>query len=174
MKSKFKYKILAFLVLAVGWNVQCHAQLSKTDSLYQVIENYDSLLYDAAFNLRSGKELKKYLSDNLEFYHDKGGLIAQSADDLILGFGRNWKKMKEGNKKFQRREGIKENIEIYPLDGFGAMVMGEHKFYEYENEGKEVYDSKSKYITIWKQQENGHWVASRIISYNHQLIMGDH
>lgn len=143
------------------------AQLNPTDSLYQVVAMHDSLLYDAAFNIRDGEELKKYLSDDLEFYHDKGGLIATSNNDLIIGFNRNWEKMRAGQKKFQRRELIKGSIEIFSLAGFGAMVIGKHNFYEYYDNEEEVFDSTAQYITIWHNAD-GQWKAKRIVSYDHR------
>lgn len=157
-----------FLIISCCWNIQCFAQLTETDTLYQILIEYDNSLFDAAFNLREKEELKKYLSHDLEFFHDKSGLIANSAVELVDAFERNWKKMRSGNKRYQRRESIAESIEVYPLENFGAMVMGEHKFYEYEFNGKEIFDSKAKYITLWKN-ENSKWTAHRIISYDHQL-----
>jgi hypothetical protein len=53
---------------------------------------------------------------------------------------------------------------VYPVNNFGAMEIGAHKFCHLEN-GKQDCGT-FKFAMIWKKTEDG-WKISRVISYGH-------
>src|SRR5262249_35485094 len=71
-----------------------------------------------------------------------------------------------------RRELIKGSMQVYPINNYGAVQLGDHRFYVTENarladgQGKEVLSGVAKFIHVWKY-ENGEWRISRVFSYDH-------
>ncbi len=106
------------------------------------------------------------LTDDLEFYHDKGGLtvgaeaLVESIESGICG-NKNWR---------LRREAVAGSPKIYPLreDGilYGAIASGEHAFYVVE-ENKEKLDGFANFTHVWLYK-NDVWKISRILSYDHR------
>src|SRR6185436_18113238 len=64
-----------------------------------------------------------------------------------------------------RRELIKGSMQVHPLNNYGAVQMGDHRFYSIEN-GKETEGGEAKFIHVWKF-ENGQWRISRVFSFDH-------
>ena len=66
--------ILLFLLLCLSTCTHLQAQDRNTgDTLYRQIARMDSVLF-TAFNNRDLKSFEKLFAEDLEFYHDKGGL----------------------------------------------------------------------------------------------------
>lgn len=144
-----------------------NSQESSKDSK----ENLETkiLTLDATFwkvyNSCAVEDFKKFLTDDLEFYHDKGGLTKTSEKLISL--------VKTGlcsdpNIKL-RREAIKETIKVYPLNKYGAIITGEHLFYLTENGKEERVVESAKFTHIW-QNKDGKWRMSRVLSYDHQQV----
>ena len=51
------------------------AQVEKTSELYINLKVNDSIIFDASFNTCNLKQLTTLINDDLEFYHDKAGLM---------------------------------------------------------------------------------------------------
>ncbi|OAB77988.1 serine hydrolase domain-containing protein [Cochleicola gelatinilyticus] len=148
------------------------ALYQKEESKAQLIETIfkqDSLLFNAAFNTQDDAYLQKALSPDFEFYHDKGGLTNITSESFINGFKRNWKKQNAGEKNFQRRELIKESLEIFPLINYGVMQIADHKFYETRKDGTEFLMDMAKIVQLWNNTDDG-WKLTRVISYDHQHV----
>lgn len=126
--------------------------------LYNTILHMDSVCFDA-FNAYDMEKLKKVFADNVEFYHDLGGLTYY---DQTM---QNFEKMFAQNKNTGiRRELVKGSLEVYPIKDFGAIEVGIHKFTHTEN-GKEVV-GLLKFLHVW-QYKNNEWKITRVISYDH-------
>ena len=93
-------------------------------------------------------------SDSIEFYHDQGGLTT-SKQQILDATRRNiCGKV--------TRELVKGSIEVYPINGYGAVEMGMHKFHN--NTRKEDTPSlPGKFVIIW-QHKNNSWKITRVIS----------
>lgn len=140
------------LILSV---IRLSAQ-EKQDSLYKEIVRMDSVLFDA-FNKRNMERFSTLFTEDLEFYHDKGGLTGyQHTIDFLKDIS------KPGNDL--KRELVKGSTEIYPIPGYGAMQIGIHRFC-HTQDGKQDCGN-FKFIHIW-QKKNNEWKISRIISYDH-------
>ena len=126
------------------------------DSLYDIIQHQDSLLF-AAYNEHDLNKIKTFFTGDLEFYHDKGGLTnyAQNIDGFKSNFEKN---------NGLHRELVPESLEVYPVKEFGAMEIGEHKFCHDEN-GKQDCGT-FKFAMVWKKTPEG-WKISRVMSYGH-------
>jgi Domain of unknown function (DUF4440) len=161
MKSKiFLLKLLFLQVIFIAAGNVTNAQFKKDSltnaDLYKEIARMDSVLFDA-FNTHNLDKLKTLFTEDLEFYHDLGGLT---------GYQKNMESFKNTFEKNNglRRELVKGSLEVYPIPGYGAMEIGTHSFCHIEN-GKPDCGT-FKFVHIW-QKKNGEWKISRVVSYGH-------
>jgi hypothetical protein len=122
------------------------------DDLTATINALDTALFDAFNNCDSAK-FGSFLADDLEFYSDQGGLAIgkQAMIDQLKNFAC-------GN---LRRELAAGTLEVHPLQGFGAVEIGVHRFYRPTRPGETLQDAR--FIQIW-QLKDGAWKITRIIS----------
>jgi len=160
MKSK-RFLLKFFLAVILISAVNLANSQSKQDSianldLYTEIAHMDSVVFNA-FNTRNVDKFKTLFTEDLEFYHDKGGLTNydQTVDFL--------KTTAETNNQL-KRELVKGSLEVYPIPGYGAMQIGAHTFCHIENSKQEC--GTFKFVHIW-QKKNGEWKISRVVSYGH-------
>ncbi|HLG40709.1 MAG TPA: nuclear transport factor 2 family protein [Chitinophagaceae bacterium] len=145
-----------FLSVAFMVTAQHAVAQPRKDSLFKEIARMDSIVFNA-FNIRDIETFKSLFTEDLEFFHDKGGLT---------GYGHTINFMKEVAKPGNdlRRDLVKGSLEIYPIPGYGAMEIGAHAFCHMEN-GKQDCGT-FKFVHIW-QNKDGKWKISRVISYGH-------
>ena len=106
------------------------------DELYNTIANMDSIMF-AAFNAHDLDKLKTTFSEDLEFYHDKGGLSNYNQTM------QNFKTLFENNKTTGlRRDLVKGSLEVYPIKDYGAVETCLHRFCHVENGKDQVEVSR--------------------------------
>lgn len=116
---------------------------SANDSLSKEIARMDSVLFNA-FNTRDVEKFKTFFREDLEFYHDKGGLTNY---EHTIKFMNDVAKNNNG----LRRELVKGSLEVYPIPGYGAMQIGSHRFCHLEN-GKQDCGT-FKFVHIWQKEK---------------------
>ena len=126
--------------------------------LYDTILHLDSAFF-GAFNRNDIEGVKRYLSEDLEFYHDQGGVT--NYEQNIKAFEKTFQ-----SERKVRRELIKKSLEVSPIKDYGAVELGEHLFYATEKGKDEKLSSRAKFVHLW-QKKNGTWKITRIISYAH-------
>ena len=154
--------VLSFLVPSSVWtqtkeaNTQFKRKSPAAQKLYDEIAHMDRVLFDA-FNARDLDKIKTLFTEDLEFYHDKGGLDSykQSIDKIKNLFEQN---------NGLKRELVKGSLEVYPIKDYGAIEIGAHVFSHVEN-GKEVRGT-FQFVNIWRKKDGG-WKVARVISYDH-------
>jgi len=129
---------------------------SPHSSLYDTIRHMDSVMFDA-FNTHDLPVLQSVFAETLEFYHDKGGLSGYTSS------------MESFKKIFQttpdlRRELVTGTLEVYPVPGYGAIEMGQHRFTHLEN-GQAV-TAVFKFTQVWQFKDNK-WKVTRVVSVGH-------
>jgi hypothetical protein len=158
-----------FLIVAVLFITACSGSnenkintpkpyTAVSQELYAEIAHMDSVMFDA-FNAHDVEKLKTTFSDDLEFYHDKGGLTdyKQTME--------NFNKLFENNKATGlRRDLVKGSLEVYPVKDYGAVETCLHQFCHVEN-GKDDCGT-FKNVMVW-QKKDGQWKVTRVISYDH-------
>lgn len=154
MNSNFRY--IVFLLLLTGAFSMVNAQSAK-DSLYNEIAHMDSVLFNA-FNTRDVEKFKSLFSEDLEFYHDKGGLTNY---EYTINF---MKDVAKNNNNGLRRDLVKGSLEVYPIPGYGAIEIGAHTFCHLENDKQNC--GTFKFVHIW-QKKNDEWKITRVVSYGH-------
>jgi hypothetical protein len=131
----------------------------KSPELYDSIVTADSLLF-AAYNNCEMEKFADCFSENIEFYHDQGGLMT-SKDSIMDATKRNiCGKV--------TRVLVKGSIEVYPIAGFGAVEIGKHYFIN-NQEPKPEHPKIGKFVHTWKNENptgpaGGKWRLTRVIS----------
>jgi hypothetical protein len=143
--------LIACLSLVHITSAQTQPHTSKTIPLYDTIVYMDSLWEDSYNHCRIDKQ-EELISEDLEFYHDQGGLMT-SKKALIEALKKNIC----GKVTRELQAG---SIEVYPIPGYGAVEMGLHRFHAKNDTGSGPF---AKFVHLW-HNENGHWRITRVIS----------
>jgi len=131
---------------------------AQSDPLFKTVQDLDSKLFDA-YNHCDLVTLGAMVADDLEFYHDKTGLSV-GKDPFIAAIKQNICGKVE-------RSIVPGSLEVYPLNGYGAVEIGVHRFSHpgHPEDGA----GEAKFITLW-QNKNGSWKVTRAISYDHEPV----
>jgi len=162
MRQKLFFILLTiiFLLFRICVNAQTSPQSNR--DLYAEVAAMDSIVFANVYTCNTAKN-ETFFTDDIEFYHDKGG-VTKSRKTLVEQLRNNF--CGEGKTKL-RRELIKGSMQVYPINNYGAVELGDHRFYVTEN-GKETLTGAAKFIHVWKY-ENGEWRISRVFSYDHHV-----
>lgn len=131
---------------------QIPAYKPQSKELYDTIVRMDSTWEDAYNNCKLDVH-ELLISDNLEFYHDRGGVM--TSKKLLI------EALKNNICGKVTREVLKGNIEVYPINNYGAVEMGYHRFHN-KNE-KSATSHFARFVHIW-HNENGQWKLTRVIT----------
>ncbi|MDM9630647.1 nuclear transport factor 2 family protein [Robiginitalea aurantiaca] len=148
--------ILRFIYIAFGILLLAPSgvkgQVSEDSDLYKTIMELDASYFEA-YNSCDLATQASLLSDDLEFYHDQGGL-STSKSDIINSIEKNiCGKV--------TRELIAESVEVHEIKGFGAVEIGYHKFYN--NQEPDALSKPSRFVSVWKNTD-GIWKMHRVVS----------
>ncbi|HEY8592692.1 MAG TPA: nuclear transport factor 2 family protein [Sphingomicrobium sp.] len=111
---------------------------------------------------------REWLTDDVEFYHDKSGFNVHKADDFVAIFNKNCHDREDPPAWRTRRELVRSSLHVDPVPGWGAMEVGEHLVYERHGvDGKEMLAGRAKFAMVWVLGPDGKWRLSRVLSYAH-------
>ncbi len=161
--KNLKISILILFMLSL-FSIQSFAQANEQEITKTIITR-DSLFWNA-YNTCDIESLPQFITDDVEFYHDKGG-ITFGQKNLVNSIANNIC----GNKNYKvRREAVANTIKVYLLkkgnDVYGAIINGDHYFYENIPGKTEKRVGLAKFTDLWILQNNT-WQMSRILSYSH-------
>ncbi len=134
------------------------AKAPVSPELYRTIARLDSAMF-VAFNQHDAEKLQTYFADDLEFYHDKGGLsdFKQTIDAF--------RRMFEQNKTTGlNRQLVPGTLEVFPIKGYGAVETYLHRFCHVENGRDDCGTFKN--MMVWRLKD-GRWQITRVVSYDH-------
>jgi len=157
-------KALLFLPLLSLFTVRGDAQPQQVaaakDELFRTIASLDGEVFDA-FNRCDLEKFGSFFTEELEFYHDQGGLTDRSRQSLVESVKNNI-----CGKVY--RVLVPESLEVYPMNGYGAVEIGVHRFY---HPGRDSTESvgEAKFVHLW-QNKDGAWKITRVISYDHHAL----
>jgi hypothetical protein len=131
----------------------------KSDKeLTQAITELDKELFDA-YNTCNIDKLGTFVTDDLEFYHDKTGLAVGKQPFLVA--------IKNNICGKVTRELVAGSLEVYPIKGYGAVEIGVHRFHHPGTQNDVL--GEAKFVHLW-QYKDGAWKVSRVISYDHETV----
>ncbi|HEX5170465.1 MAG TPA: nuclear transport factor 2 family protein, partial [Cyclobacteriaceae bacterium] len=127
------YLIIIIIIISLAAKAQSNDQSENPKEITRIILHDDSLFW-AAYNVCDVNGMAAFLTDDLEFYHDKGGFTESKTS-----FIESVKKGMCGNPNWRmRREAIEGTVSVFPMNNIGAIITGEHVFYIQEA-GKSEY-----------------------------------
>ncbi len=142
-----------------------HGQKTSPD-LSTTILHQDSLFWQA-YNQCDVPAMMAFITDDIEFYHDRGGLT------------KGGKALENGMKSglcgnpdlLLRREAIPGTVKVFPLQSgdttYGAILSGEHVFYINQTGREEYLDGQALFTHVWLLQPDNSWKMARILSFDH-------
>jgi hypothetical protein len=161
-----KFCAVFLVVLVSGAYVPADAQavqafdtMKSQEELTRAVTTLDAQLFDA-YNTCNLEKFDSFFVDDVEFYHDKGGVtlgrkaLTESVKNNICGK--------------TTRELVAGTLEVYPIHGYGAVEIGVHRFRHPEGSADHGVIGEAKFIHLW-QYKDGAWKITRVISYDHGL-----
>ena len=139
-----------------------------TKELHDEIAAMDKKLFDAVFETCDVQTLAGLVTDDFEMYHDKGGLVATSGAQFVENIRGMCERQKTGVDYRARRELVEGSLEVYPLNNYGAVEVGVHRFYKKTPGQPDKLVEIAKLTQVWKK-EDGRWKLARVLSYDHKL-----
>ncbi len=124
------------------------------DELFQTMSRLDKQLFDA-YNQCDLKTFRSLLADDIEFYHDKTG--------LMVGGDKVTEAIKQNICGKVSRELVPGTLEVYPIANYGAVEIGVHRFHHPGDDGNV---GEAKFINLW-QNKDGAWKVTRVLSIDH-------
>lgn len=152
------------LLAMLGLPSPAAAQVTN-DNWETSVRQFDSD-YWKAFNQCEVQKMTMMNSDDLEFYHDLGGLMRgrQAFADATI-------KNICGKPDWRLRRGeVPGTVRFYPLssDGkvYGAVINGEHYFYHRNKGQPERLEGRARF-THTLLLKDGQWQVARVLSFDH-------
>ena len=153
MKNILFFVLLSAFVAPAFMRISVHpADDVITMSLYDSIAAMDARWEDAYNNCKLDV-MEELINEDLEFYHDLGGLMTskQKLNEALKNniCGKVKRELKQGS------------LEVYPIKGYGAVEMGMHAFHNSKEPNRQP--PFSKFVHIWKR-DGKKWTITRVIS----------
>jgi ketosteroid isomerase-like protein len=150
------FSISLLIAAALANSAESPTPSHESGQLIETIAQMDTAAF-VAFNAHNVDRLMSFFTDDLEFYHDTGGLTGyQQTTD-------NFKKLFTDVPDIHR-DLVPGSLEVYPLKDYGAIEVGVHRFTHIENGKKET--GSFKFLHVWRKAGDS-WKIARVISYGH-------
>ena len=147
---------------------QTTAALAPTGAeLTRSLARFDADFFALFFLGCDPTRLMTMVTPDLEFYHDKAGVVATSGAALVADYAKNCEARKAPDAWRSRRELVPESLRVDPVPGYGAIEAGEHRFYERKGDGPERLAGFAVFTMLWKFDAGG-WKLARVMSYGHR------
>ncbi len=159
MNRLFTVPKLALLVPAFclcSIRAQPLESIKSQEELNGVVASLDTALFDS-YNRCDLKKFAAFFSDDVEFYHDQGG--------VTLGKAALTDSVRKNICGKVTRELVQGTLQVFPMKGYGAVEMGVHRFHHPGHEDTESV-GEGRFIHLW-QYKDGAWKITRVISYDH-------
>jgi hypothetical protein len=157
-KFKSVFILIHLLITSFVYSQETYKDILATTyipidkEIYDIIVAKDKEYFDA-YNTCDIKKQASLYSEELEFFHDKGGLSTSKQDVLTA--------IEDNICGKVTRTLIAGSIEVYPIKDYGAIEIGYHKFYN--NQEPNAKSKASKFIMVWKNEDEK-WFISKVIS----------
>jgi hypothetical protein len=156
-------RILLLLPLLMAPGVRIFAQPPQSttppDELFRTIASLDAAVFEA-YNRCELEKFGSFFIDDVEFYHDQGG--------VTLGRLNLTESVKKNICGKVTRELVPGTLEVYPMKGYGAIEIGVHRFHHPGAEDREPV-GEGKFIQLW-QNKDGVWKITRVLSFDHHAL----
>lgn len=152
----------AFLIAAAAFG-----EGQSSGEAFDQLAAKDKALFDAVFVTCDLQALKGLLTEDFEFYHDKWGQIANSDQQFVDAIKTACERRKAGEDPSARRELVEGSVQVFPLNNYGAIQTGDHRFYQHPAGKPERMTEVARFTHLWKKVDGG-WKLARVLSYDHR------
>jgi ketosteroid isomerase-like protein len=128
----------------------------------------DAAFFKAFFDTCDVATVRRYLTDDFEMLHDKGGRVSGSGAEFVKETEDKCRRQADGTDFLSTRKLVSETLEVYPLNNYGAIATGTHRFYAVKAGEPDRLTETGQFTIVWKE-ENGEWRMARALSYDHVL-----
>jgi hypothetical protein len=120
----------------------------RSGALFDALAEMDRILFDASFVSCDAAKANAIFTDDVEFYHDQTGFAAGE-------------QVRENTRRLTascpRDRGVERTIvpgslRVYPIEGYGAVQMGVHRF----DERGAATSTLARFVSLWRWQD-GRW-----------------
>lgn len=165
---------LVFLIVLLCSFLFSRAQEVEQSTLHEILQQKDSLLFDAAFNQCDTDTMEALFTEDFEFYHDKGG--ATFGREAFLTPARERCAGQDPNAPQPSKRLLTDgSLEVYPLyhngELYGAIQHGIHSFQFLNQDNEYQQGETAKFTHVWVL-DDGHWKIKRELSYDHRSYQG--
>jgi hypothetical protein len=136
--------------------------------LFDEIAKNDSALFEAVFDKCDFDRAGDLITEDFEFYHDKWGQTASSREQFVDSIRKLCERQQQGVDFRARRELVKGSMAVYPLNNYGAVEVGVHRFYAIAEGKEDKLTETARFTHLWKK-DDGKWRLARVLSYDHKL-----
>lgn len=161
MKTNLLIGGLILLCLAFS-NITVAQEVTEEELAIRALDS----AFWSTYNTCNVDAMRQYFTDDIEFYHDKGGPM-RGLDQFLDTSKRNL--CSDDNFRL-RREAVEGTVDYFPMtnDGkiYGAILSGQHVFYILRKGKSPRLDGLARFTHLWVLTESG-WKMSRILSYDH-------
>jgi ketosteroid isomerase-like protein len=159
--------VLLFVAAAAPVCAQ-RAGPEQTQQQFDEVAAADQALFSAFFDRCDIDALAKMVTDDFEMFHDKNGYMTKSGKEFLDAIKATCARQKTGEDYRARREIVPGTLKVYPLNNYGAIETGVHRFFQLLPGKPEKLVEISQFTHVWKKEE-GVWKLARALSYDHRL-----
>ena len=170
--NSFQY-LKSLLLCSIGFLMAsgiASAQVDQSSDLFKTLKAKDSIMFKVGFNKCEVEKSAEIIADDLEFYHDKGGII--NSKEAFINQMKNGL-CKSNNPEKTYRFLVNESLEVFPMynngELYGALQNGTHFFSPNESMTFEESDNYALFSHLWIIEDK-QWKLKRVISYSHTSI----
>lgn len=133
----------------------------RSGEIYDALARMDSLLFEASFVTCDADTANAIFTDDVEFYHDRTGLavgeqVRQNTRQLTASCP---------GKHGVTRTVVPGSLRVYPIEGYGAVQTGVHRF----DERGAATSTLARFVHVWRYQD-GRWRLARVLSLDHRSV----
>ena len=144
------------------------AAIPAQPALTEQIAARDADLFETLFLGCDPAKMGDFVTKDLEFYHDKGGVM-RGREAFVDQYAKDCEARKDPAAWRSRRELLRPSLHVDPIPNYGAIETGDHVFYERKGvNGTEKLAGKARFANLWVLEADGKWRLSRVFSYAHQ------
>lgn len=133
----------------------------RSGELFDALARMDNILFEASFASCDAAKANAIFTDDVEFYHDQAGF---TAGEQVRENTRRLTASCPGTRGVTRTI-IPGSLRVYPIEGYGAVQAGVHRF----DERGAATATLARFVHLWRLQD-GSWRLARVLSLDHRAV----
>jgi hypothetical protein len=146
--------------------LQAAPAMPEQPDLAEILRARDATLFHVMFDECEPVALADLVTEDLEFYHDKGGAML-GRETFVEDYRKSCEAKKAPDAYRSRRVLVPDSFRVQAIPGYGAVAEGEHLFYERQGEGPQSLVGRARFVVLWKLEADGQWRMARTFSLDH-------